>query len=228
MKRKERVENNFTKRIHSVLNDYVFRTFISSTLSFFITIAFAGYNVFLWFAYGAVWNIGIAVYYALLIGIRAYILFSEKKLNKSNMTDKQTECARKKLFFIQSIFLFAIGFALIVPISLMVMQEKEVHYTTIPAITIAVYTTYKIIISTRNYIKNRKQQNLSVQMLKNINFIDSIVSVLSLQYTLLMTFGNGVEGKMFTLCAITSFVLWALSIVVAVSAIVKSIKLKRY
>lgn len=215
------------KRVRTVLSDFVFRTFISSTLSFFATIAFAVYNIFLGVTYQSAWNIGIAVYYALLVCIRACILFSEKRLHKIYSTDEQKEPARKNLFLIQSIFLFIIDIALIAPIVLMVMQEKEIHYTAIPAIATAVYTTYKIILSTRNIIKTRKQQNLSVRILKNISFVDALVSVLSLQYILIMTFGNGIEGEMLTLCATTSFAIWAFLIVVSLLSTLKAIKLKR-
>lgn len=227
MKQKERDEKNFTNRVRTVLSDYVFRTFISSTLSFFVTIAFAGYNIFLGVSYQSAWNIGIAIYYALLVCIRACILFSEKRFHKKYLTDEQKEPARKNLFLMQSIFLFIIDLALIAPISLMVMQEKEIHFTAIPAIATAAYTTYKIILSTRSIIKTRKQKNLSVRILKNISFVDALVSVLSLQYTLIMTFGNGIEGEMLTLCATTSFAIWTLLIVVSLLSLFKAIKLKQ-
>ena len=44
MKDKEREGNKFIKRMKS---DYTFRTFIFSALSFFVTVAFTAYNVFL-------------------------------------------------------------------------------------------------------------------------------------------------------------------------------------
>ena len=59
MERKERA-GNALKRMKK---DYVFRAFVFSALSFFVTVVFTGYNVFLWIVYRAVWNIGIAVYY---------------------------------------------------------------------------------------------------------------------------------------------------------------------
>lgn len=64
------------------------------------------------------------------------------------------------------------------------------------AITIAAYTTYKIIMSAINFSKAKKNGNLSVKMLRNVNLVDALVSVLSLQYALVMTFGGGIEGDM--------------------------------
>lgn len=223
MKKKERVENGFIKRMK---NDFVFRTFITSTLSFFVTALFAGYNIFLSFAYRTSWNICIAFYYILLVGITAYILFSEKKMHKNCADEKQKETARKNLYFIQSLFLFVIDLALIAPITLMVMQKKNVDYSTIPAITMAAYTTYKIIIATRNYIKTRSQKHLSIKILKNISLIDALVSILSLQYILIMTFDNKIEGEMLTLCAISSFAVWAVIIAISILSLINSIKIK--
>ena len=223
MKNKERVENQFIKRFKC---DYKFRTFITSTLSFFITIAFAGYNIFLSFAYHTSWNIGIAIYYVILVGIRAFILFSERKLHKSKLSDELKENARKTLYFIQSILIFTIDLALIAPITLMVLQKKNVDYSSIPAIAIATYTTYKIVIAIRNYVKAKKVQHLSIKMLKNINLIDALVSILSLQYVLIMTFGNGIEGEMLALCATSTFAIWAIIIAVSILTLINSIKIK--
>ena len=128
MERKEKTENKLKENIRLFFNDYVYRTYISSAVSLFFTAVFAGYNVFLWFAYGAAWNIGIAVYYALLSGIRTYVFISENKLRKRNLTDEQKDGERKKLFFVQSIFLFITDLALITPISLMVVQQKQIEY----------------------------------------------------------------------------------------------------
>lgn len=223
MKKKERVENKFIKRIKS---DYAFRTFISSSLSFFVTVAFAGYNIFLSIAYCTEWNIGIAVYYAILVGIRAFILFSERKLYKLQLTDEQKENTRKTLYFVQSISIFIIDLALIAPITLMVLQKKNVEYSTIPAITIAAYTTYKVIIATVNYIKTRKQQHLSVKILKNINLIDALVSILSLQYVLIMTFGNGIEGEMLVVSSISTFAVWIMILTVSIVTLINAVKIK--
>lgn len=213
------------KKIISVMkNDYAFRTFIFSFVSSLITTLFAGYNIFLWFVYNAGWHLSIAVYYFLLVSIRIYTIFSEKKCHDSNMPDEQTERIRKRKFLIQNFFLFGIDLILIAPISLMVVQKREIHYSLISAIVVAVYTIYKVMIATINYIKSWKRQNLSVLMLKTINFVDALVSVLSLQYILVMMFGGGVKGDRLTLCATTSFVILALLLVISVCLTIKAIK----
>ena len=93
----------------------------------------------------------------------------------------------------------------------------------------AAYTTFKISVAVYNYVKTRRNYGLFVKMLKNISLADALVSVLVLQYTLVMIFGNGVTGDMFTLCAITTFFIWGFITVHAVAAIVSAfINLRLY
>ncbi len=224
---KKRVEKQPVKRLLAIWSDKVQRVFVSSTLSLIATVAFAGYNLFLWLTCGAAWNIGIAVYYVLLAGIRAHVLLSERRFRRADLSEEQREAIRKKIFLTQSGMLFCIDLALIVPISLMVMQEKEVNYSQIPAIATAAYTTYKIVISTCNFVKDRKERHWSVKIFKTLNFVDALVSVLSLQYILVMTFGEGVKDTMLTLCATTTFAIWAMLIAVSVFSLWKAIKERR-
>lgn len=64
--KKEGAFVGFFKRLK---NDYAFRTFCSAVCSFTVTLIFTGYNVFLAARYRTSWNAGIAIYYALLVGL---------------------------------------------------------------------------------------------------------------------------------------------------------------
>lgn len=224
-KEKTRTEKHSAK-LFAAFGDKVKRFFVSSVLSLLTTALFAGYNLFLWIVGGAAWNIGIAVYYLLLAAIRAHVLLSERKFRRSE-SEAEREAARSKLFLVHSVLLFLLDLALIAPISLMVMQKKAVSYSQIPAIATAAYTTYKIAISTRNFIKDRKARHLSVKTLRTLNFVDALVSLLSLQYVLVMTFGEGVTDKMLTLCATTSFAVWALLLAVSALSLWRAIAERR-
>ncbi len=205
-------------------DDYVFRTVVTAALSFFATVAFTGYNLFLGIAYKTVWNAEIAVYYAMLVLLRAYAFFSERTINRSVVNDaKRKRRVSNKIYISQCVILFLTGVALIAPVSHMVLQKKQVNYSTVPAIAMAAYTTFKISVAVYNYFKTRKNYGLFVKMLKNISLADALVSVLVLQYTLVMIFGNGVTGDMFTLCAITTFFIWGFITVHAVAAIVSAL-----
>lgn len=205
-------------------DDYVFRTVVTAALSFFATVAFMGYNLFLGIAYKTVWNAEIAVYYAMLVLLRAYAFFAERTINRSVVNDvKRKRRISDKIYISQCVILFLTGVALIAPVSHMVLQKKQINYSTVPAIAMAAYTTFKISVAVYNYFKTRKNYGLFVKMLKNISLADALVSVLVLQYTLVMIFGNGVTGDMFTLCAITTFFIWGFITVHAVAAVVSAL-----
>jgi hypothetical protein len=113
--------SGFFKRIRS---DFEYRTYFNSTVSFFASIVFAGYNIFLGAVYETVWNIGIAAYYVLLVGVRAFVGFKEIRLRKSELPDAEKEEIRKNIFIVQSVLLFVIDLALTGPITIMVMKAK--------------------------------------------------------------------------------------------------------
>lgn len=224
---KERVENTSKRKVRKFFCDPTLRAFTSSTLSCLFTSVFAGYNIFLAIAYKTVWNGAIAAYYLIVAAIKAYILLFERKLRRTELSEEQVAAKRQKAYLIQSIFLFAVDLALIFPVSLMVMQRRSVDYSMIPAIAAAAYTTYKIILSTRGFVKSRKHLNLSLRTLKKLNFMEMLVSMLSLQYIMVMTFGGGFDVKMKTLCAISSFVVWSFVVTVSAFSLAKAVKLKK-
>ena len=78
---------------------------------------------------------------------RAFVFASEYRYRKAKLPPEVGEQRRAKLFLFQSASLFVIDFALITPISMMVLQQKRVAYSLIPAIAMAAYTTYKITLS---------------------------------------------------------------------------------
>ncbi len=185
--------------------DYVFKTMTSSIISFSVTILFALYNGFLGISLSSVWHGSICVFYLLLIAIRGMILLNEKR-NAMRSENESTYC-RGKTFTISSIMLLVLNLALILPISLMVTFEKPVNMGLIPAIAMAAYTTYKFTIASVHIHKQKrsKHSNILITELRTINFIDALVSILTLQNTLIMVNQTKSSVKdMLTLSAISS------------------------
>lgn len=203
--KKDRAQPNILQRMKK---DYALRTFIFSALSFFATIAFTAYNSYLGIAYRISWNISIAIYYALLSCVRANIILFERSLSKESLDEAQSELRRKKMLLVQNIILFLTEVALVCPATIMLFQKKPLNYPSVHAITIAAYTTFKIVLSSRNVAKTKYSGNSSVKMLRKINFIDALVSVLTLQYALIMTFDGEINGKMLILCSVSSAAIW--------------------
>lgn len=154
--------------------------------SFGMTILFALYNGFLGIYQFSIWHGSIGIYYLLLAGIRGIILLTEKNIKTKSKKEKTKR--RKQAFALSAAMLLLLNVALICPIVLMVKFEKPVNLSLIPAIAMAAYTTYKVTIASVNIYKQkrRKNSNFLIAELRDINFIDALVSVLTLQNTLIM------------------------------------------
>lgn len=188
--------------INWILSSKEKRWYILNITSFLILIIYILYNCFLGLKYHLVWNISICMYYVLLLIIKAIIV-----INEVNIKNKETSIVakkRKSVFYTTSILLFVINIALIAPIVLMALNKKSVELDIIAGIAVATYTTYKVIIAILNYVKNRQNENLAFRQLRTINLVDAILSILTLQNTLISIAGSGEYDSMFPLVVLSS------------------------
>ncbi len=120
-----------------------------------------------------------------------------------------------------------LNLALILPISLMVVLKKPVNMGLIPAITMAAYTTYKLTMASIHIQKQKRSNhnNILIVELRTINFIDALVSILTLQNTLIMVKQTTSSGNdMLVLSSISSAVIYAVIIFVTVRLLIKGLK----
>lgn len=221
--------NTISKNVKLIIEkwkkDYTFKTIASAIISFGITVLFALYNGFLGVRLSSVWHGSICVFYLLLIGIRGIILLTEKRNRKRS--EQESVHHRYKTFIISSIILFLLNLALILPISLMVILEKPVNMKLIPAIAMAAYTTYKLTMASVHIQKQKrsKHNNILITELRTINFIDALVSILTLQNTLIMVKQTKSSAKdMITLSAVSSAAIYIVILFTAVYLLVKGFK----
>ena len=107
------------------------------------------------------------------------------------------------------------------PISLMVLLQNQVNIGKIPAIAMAAYTTYKITMALI-HIRRQKIYHVLIRELRTINLIDALVSILTLQNTLIMVNASpGEENSMLTLSAISSAAIYLLIIGITVRLFLK-------
>ncbi|MBR4658920.1 MAG: hypothetical protein IKP26_06660 [Clostridia bacterium] len=172
---------------------------IASFGSFAVTVVFALYNGFLGAYHASLWHGTICVYYLVLSILRGLIIFSERKLAKRGGRDR----SRQKVCVVSSALLLVLNASLSVPVFLMVIRQKPVNMSLIPAITMAAYTTYKLTAASINLKKRKMSASSLIRLLRTIGFIDALVSILTLQNTLIMVSARGESTEMLTLSAIT-------------------------
>ncbi len=200
--------------------EYNFKTLVSATVSLAVSVIFALYNGFLGVYHRSLWYGTICVYYILLVILRGTIAFTVKKIPRQE-TQRKT---RNRIYLVMASLLLILNCSLIVPVSLMVRQQTPVNLTLIPAISMAAYTTYKAILASVNLKKSRKASDGLVRLLRTISFIDALVSILTLQNTLIMVHANGADIGMKPMTAATGAVVWAAVLFLPVSEILNGIR----
>lgn len=188
-------------------SDYYFSTVFSSAISTLISIVFALYNGALGIVYQSWWHGLICVYYLLLATIRAILIGTRRKNQKT-------------IRMITYLLLLVMDVSLIGPIYVMVSGERSYTYGLIPAIAMAAYTTYRITISIVHFRKSRKKDKSLLFELRMINMTDALVAVLSLQNALIIANGGMNEG-MRTLTTWTSGGIYLVIVLITIMSFIK-------
>lgn len=196
-------------------SDYEFKTVAAAVGSLAVTMVFAVYNGFLGIYYSSLWNGTICVYYLVLTLLRGLIV---------GYLRSKRETSKKIVYIAASVMLLILNISLIVPIYVMVVMQKPVNMTLIPAIAMATYTTYKITMASINLKRRRRSAKNLVRLLRIINFIDALVSIITLQNTLIMVNAKGDLSEFLPLSATTSGAIWAVILFLSVAAMVNGIR----
>lgn len=199
--------------------DYDFKTVTAASASLAVTAVFALYNGFLGAYHASLWHGTICVYYIVLVLLRTVIIAARKR--PAGMGDPKH--GQEKTYLAAAALLLFLNICLIVPVSLMVVRQKPVALTLIPAIAMAAYTTYKVIMASVNLKRGRRSPDKLVGLLRTISFIEALMSILTLQNTLIMVnMGDG-GGEMLTLSAITSAAIMLAVLALSVVTMLKGI-----
>ena len=192
--------------------DLDFNIFISSVASSLIGFVFALFNGVLWVRHRLVWNGAICIYYLMLSAVRTCLIQYEKKIKKHY----KQNISNRSLIFLHAL-VFLMNLSMIAPISIMVHEEREVHFGLIPAIAVAAYTTYRISFAIVRYHRSRKVQNRPTnKMLSMIYLMDALMSVLTLQNTLIVVNASKNHSGMNILSAISSAGIWGIIVLLSV------------
>lgn len=95
---------------------------------------------------------------------------------------------RRWTFQISAALLLVLDLALAAPISMMALFAKPVYLGLNAAIAMAAYTVWKITMASFHLLRQRRRPNGSILVLelRTVIFIDALVSILTLQNTLIM------------------------------------------
>lgn len=192
-----------------ILSHYGFRTIAFAAAALVVNIAYVAFHVVLAITMRSYWYGSLALYYGLLVAIRGVIVSYHRKKDKTGATEDFKKAELKK-YRACGIMLTVIPLCLVVPILQIIFLDKAFLHEGWTVFAFAAYAFYKITMAIINVFKANRQQDVTVQAIRNVGLADATVSIFSLQTSLLYTFGEGADYAVYNVitgvavCALTS------------------------
>ena len=211
-------KHEFTR---AILHNYGHRTIIFALGTFFMSVVYGIFNGYLGIAGQSIWYGALAAYYIFLAFIRGGVLAYHGKKHAGKLENDDLEKA--KTYRNSGILLLIVNTALSAAIAQMIFDDRFFSYAEWTIFASAAYAFFKITMSIINLFKARKQEDLTIEAIRNINLMDATVSILALQTALLHTFQDGtVDVSLFN--TLTGAAVSVFTLALGVYMIVKATK----
>lgn len=209
----------------NILENYDFKTLVFATVSFVFSVAFALVNLAGAIKYRLFWYGAISAYYFVLILLRGGIILADRLCKKAFGNDERRyEVSNWKVYLASGASLIILEIAMAIAVTQMMLSARPSGSGQIMAIATATYTFYKIITAAINLFKAKKNGNPTVQALRNLNFADACMSVVSLTVLMVYTFDEAADPSLVYVKAGVGFFACAAIIAIASVMIIRSVK----
>lgn len=146
-----------------------------------VNFAYAVGNCVVGLVWQSWWFIAVGVYYAILSVSR----FSVLQVRRRARGDRELEQFAKRITGILFVFL---SVSLVGIVILSAMDSRGTKFHEIIMITIAVYAFSKVTFAVIGLVKSKKTRSPVTKTLRDISFAETVVSIFSLQRSMLVTF----------------------------------------
>ncbi|HCD43275.1 MAG TPA: hypothetical protein DEQ64_05985 [Lachnoclostridium sp.] len=183
--------NSFTRR---VISDYRYRTVLFAHSSLAVNLLFALSNGVFGIVYHSVWFGALSGYYLVLSVMRFIAIRYERKHRN---TEHNQVVKRKELYAFRNsgILFIVLTLALFISVIQMVFYGQVKNYPGTLIFEVAAYTFYKIGIAVFHLFKVGRMNSLLLRMIRNIGYADALVSLVSLQTAMFVSFGDGTDTR---------------------------------
>lgn len=211
---------NENKYMQKWFSDVHLRMNVSLYGSLIWNVAFASFQLCLGFYHKSFWFFSMFAYY-IILGVMRFFLVKHTRKYKAN---EQAEIEVKKSIFCGWI-LIVMNFSLALIVFFMVYWNRTFYHHMITTIAMATYTFVTFTFAIINLIKFRKYKSAVYTSAKIIALISGAVSILTLEATMLTTFGTN-ESPLFSkiMLSSTGVAVIGFSITMAIIMIVKGKK----
>ncbi len=162
---------------NSFVHDYQFRTVVFSLFSFLLDLGYAAFELVFSIMLRSAWLIVLACYYAILAFLRGGVLYQRRKDRRIITEGGDTHLKDLRVYRNCGITLIVLSLTMIGSIAQMESRVVQLNNAEIYVIALAAYTFWKMAFAIYNLVKARKQADLFVRALRNINLITAFVSM---------------------------------------------------
>ena len=165
-----------------------------SVLSLIVNMGFVIFMGVMAFMTGSAWYISITLYYLMLILMKGNVFYSKRK--------QDADYKKAKTYRFCGILFIFLTLAMSGMIVLIYTSNMYFEFAGIMIYAVAAFTFYKLIWAIYNIFKAKKQDDLYVQCVRNINLSSALVSIIVLQVAMFQafapeyntSFANGLTG----------------------------------
>ena len=211
-----------------LLHNYGVRTVVFAVISFILSIAYGAYNLTLAILGLSIWYGVLAVYYVLLACMRGGVITHHRRrfrAHRRGTTIENVKIKGIKRYRNCGIMLIVMTLALSVAVFQMISAHNTFEHIGFMIYAAAAYTCYKVTMSIINIVKAKKQRDITIQAIRNINLADAAVSLLALQTSMFHSFGKSDDAKFESILnGVTGGVVCALVLALGIYMIIKAQK----
>ena len=167
------------------MTDRVFRTNVSLSISFVISMLYVGINLWSWHMLGSYWFMVLAVYYVIMAVMR-FLLVRYVRIQKIG-TNMLGEWKRSRVC---ACILLLINLSLSGAVLMILYQHRGYDYPGVMIYVMALYTFYALTMSVVDMVKYRKMGSPVMSTAKIVSLSAALVSMLNLETAMFAQFGG--------------------------------------
>lgn len=181
-------------------------------ISLIVNFAYAVGNCAIGFITHSWWFITVGAYYTVLATTRFSVFRVKRKANGNS----DTELFAKR---ITGILLFVLSFCLTGVNTLSAIKDRGTKFHEIVMIAIAAYTFTKITVAIIGLVKSKRQASPITTTLRNISFADAVVSIYTLQRSMLVSFPGMASAEILVFNILTGTAVWIIVLFLGINLI---------
>ena len=199
------------------MTDAAFKGRVSLYFSLAINLAYSAFKLISGIFYSSLWIEAFAVYYILLSVIRFILLHHIERKKDAGLIEEY------RSYRISAVLMMFINLTLSGIVLNMIVKNEAAAYSDIYVITSAAYTFYILTVSIIDLVKYRKYKSPVMSSAKAIRFAQALVSLLSLEASMLVQFGDD-ESYRRLMLALTGAGVCIIVLAMSVYMIIRSVK----